>query len=408
VFAAAPDRCGPFSRARRSPSARDSCGCRLRLRGRSRGRARLEALGNDFYAQRDALVADRDGGRWARDEGLHGALRLAAEAAAQTVRAGYRLRDRAHIEPTLPLSLGHPRNDTPGRCRDASKSRSAIVSIVGSRRLGMAAAAPPGGFAAPAGKIAGVLFEDRSRAESFGAVAELYDRARPTYPPALVDALLVDDAKRVLDVGCGTGIAGVLLAARGCSVLGVELDGRMAELARAKGLEVEVAPFELWEPGARRFDLMVSAQAWHWIEPRAGATMAAAALREGGRIALFWNFGDPPPRVRERLAPIYAYLEPGLENYSVLLGNHDARARETVAGITDSARFGPAEVHRFPWSQAYETAGWLDHLRTHSDHHALPPSRRERLLAAVGEAIEGLGGSFEMTYEAVLVSASRL
>ena len=52
-----------------------------------------------------------------------------------------------------------------------------------------------------------MLFEDRSRAESFGNVAQLYDRARPRYPPQLVEWLLSDGARRVLDVGCGTGIA---------------------------------------------------------------------------------------------------------------------------------------------------------------------------------------------------------
>jgi hypothetical protein len=52
---------------------------------------------------------------------------------------------------------------------------------------------------------------------------------------------------------------------------------------------------------------------------------------------------------------------------------------------------------------SYETAAWLDFLLTHSDHQTLP--RRERLMAEVGEAIEALGGSFEMRYETVLVSA---
>jgi SAM-dependent methyltransferase len=159
-----------------------------------------------------------------------------------------------------------------------------------------------------------VLFENRSRAESFGAVAELYDRARPSYPAALLDALLLDGARRVLDVGCGTGIASALLAARGCEVLGVEVDVRMAAVARRKDLEVEVAAFERWADRGRRFDLVASGQAWHWIDPLSGAVKAAAVLREGGRIGVFWNFGDPPPEVRERLAPIYARLEPELEN----------------------------------------------------------------------------------------------
>jgi SAM-dependent methyltransferase len=251
------------------------------------------------------------------------------------------------------------------------------------------------------------MFEDRSRAESFGSVADLYDQARPSYPPALIDALAADAPRDVLDVGCGTGKAGAPLLERGCSVLGVEVDARMAEVARAKGLEVEVARFELWDPGSRRFDLLISGQAWHWIDPRAGAAKAAAALREGGRICLFWNRGDPPEHVRERLVPIYDRLAPEGESETSALERRGRVVRETVAGIDRSGEFGPAEVSALPWSQVYTTEAWLEARRTHSGHLSLEPQRRERLLEAVGDAIEALGGSFEVQYETVLVSAVR-
>jgi SAM-dependent methyltransferase len=250
-----------------------------------------------------------------------------------------------------------------------------------------------------------MLYEDRSRAESFGAVAAQYDRVRPSYPPALVDALLTDGARSVLDVGCGTGIAAALLAARGCEVLGVEVDARMAELARGKGLEVEVARFEDWRSRGRHFDLVVCAQAWHWIEPRAGAARAAQALRAGGRLGVFWNFGDPPPHVQEQLAPIYARLGPSAERRSTLFGNHDARVRDTLAGIVDSGAYDSAKTAQFAWSARYDTAGWLEQLSTHSDHQALPAAQRRSLLDAVGEAIDAIGGSFEMPYATVLVSS---
>jgi SAM-dependent methyltransferase len=248
-----------------------------------------------------------------------------------------------------------------------------------------------------------MLFEDRSRAESFGAVAHLYDRARPSYPAELVDSLLADGARRVLDVGCGTGIAGALFAARGCAVTGVEIDPRMAAVARDKGLEVEVSGFVQWDDRGRRFELLISAQAWHWIDPRAGAIKAAAVLADGGRLACFWNLGDPPARVRERLAPIYERLAPELAG----LGNSGGRSENTAAAIGDSGLFETAEVRRFEWTRTYATGEWLQFLATHSNHQALDGPRLAALLDAVGAAIDAVGGSFQFRYETMLVTATR-
>jgi SAM-dependent methyltransferase len=250
------------------------------------------------------------------------------------------------------------------------------------------------------------LYGDRVRAESFGAVAELYDRARPTYPAALIDALLAEGAGRVLDVGCGTGIAGALLAARGCTVLGVEVDERMAAVARAKGLAVEVAPFERWEPAGRTFDLVIAGQAWHWIEPRSGAAKAASVLVDGGRVGLFWNLGYPAPTVGGQLDGVYAALEPGLRERSVVAERRRMRLRLAAEALS-SEHFESPSVDGFPWTRTYDSASWLAFLRSHSDHQTLPVPRRERLLAALGEAIDGVGGEFEVAYETVLVSARR-
>lgn len=119
-------------------------------------------------------------------------------------------------------------------------------------------------------------------------------------------------------------------------------------------------------------------------------------LEAGGRFGAFWNFGDPPVELRERLAPIYHRLAPGLENYSVLLDAErgGARIEDTIAGIVDSRRFGPVEVRRFPWCKTYGPFEWTDHLKTHSDHQGLPPAEREQLLEAVRGAVEAVGGSF--------------
>ena len=250
------------------------------------------------------------------------------------------------------------------------------------------------------------VHSDRGRAESFGAVAELYERARPSYPPALVDALLEGGVHDVLDVGTGTGIAGGLLAARGCAVLGVEVDERMAAQARSRGLDVDVAPFERWQALGRAFDLVIAAQAWHWIDPAAGVRRAAGMLRPRGRLAVFWNLGDPPAHVRTVLDPIYDRLEPALGHGTENAGAPRRQAADSaVEGIAGSGCFEPATIRTFPWSRSYDAESWVALLATHSDHQTLPPPRREALLDAIGTALGGLGESFEMPYETVLVEA---
>jgi SAM-dependent methyltransferase len=253
-----------------------------------------------------------------------------------------------------------------------------------------------------------MLFEDRSRAESFGNVAQLYDRVRPTYPPELVDSLLSDGPRQVLDVGCGTGIAGALFAARGCVVTGVEVDARMAAIARTKGLEVEVASFEDWDDRGRRFELLISGQAWHWIEPRAGVAKAAAVLSDGGRVACFWNLGDPPAKLRERLDPVYDRLGPQDASLTVMLGNSTHRGEDAASAFDASGLFGPAETRRFDWSRKYTTDEWLALIATHSDHLALGEQRLKALQAAVGAEIDAIGGSFEYPYLTTLVTATRV
>ncbi len=151
----------------------------------------------------------------------------------------------------------------------------------------------------------------RQVAEGFGADAGRYDRARPTYPADLVDRIIAASPGRdVLDVGCGTGISARLFQAAGCRVLGVDPDPRMAELARQGGTETEVATFEDWDPAGRTFDAVIAAQAWHWVDPVAGAAKAAAVLRPYGRLAVFWNAFDPPKDLRAAFGEIFRRVLP--------------------------------------------------------------------------------------------------
>ena len=156
------------------------------------------------------------------------------------------------------------------------------------------------------------LYTDRARADSFGAAARLYDARRPGYPNQLIADLLSRGAQRVLDVGAGTGIASRQLLDNGADVLAVEPDPRMAEIAKEKGISVEMGTFENWDPANRNFDLVVFGQSFHWVNPSVALPKIHALLSTDGQLALMWNRLRPTDPTHGDFAEIYRdYMDPG-------------------------------------------------------------------------------------------------
>ncbi|MFF7727020.1 class I SAM-dependent methyltransferase [Streptomyces sp. NPDC008001] len=257
------------------------------------------------------------------------------------------------------------------------------------------------------------LHRQRQMAESFGSDAERYDRARPRYPDAMVDRIVAaSPGPEVLDVGCGTGIAARQFQEAGCRVLGVEPDARMAGVARRFGVEAETATFETWDPAGRTFDAVVAGQAWHWIDPVAGAAKAAQVLRPGGRLAVFWNVPQLPAAVVEAFATAYERVAPGspfgretLTKQS--LDRNQPLLAKTADAIRGTGGFGEPEQWRFDWEWSYTRAAWLDQMPTHGPLTRLPPDRLTEVLESVGAAIDAMGGCFTVPYTTVTVVAER-
>ncbi|MFF0247163.1 class I SAM-dependent methyltransferase [Streptosporangium sandarakinum] len=254
--------------------------------------------------------------------------------------------------------------------------------------------------------------KSRQMAESFGVDAQRYDQARPGYPDALVARIVAGSpGPDVLDVGCGTGIAARQFQAAGCAVLGVEPDARMADLARARGLRVEVATFEAWRPTGRTFDAVIAAQSWHWVDPVAGAAKAARVLRPGGRLAIFGHVYEPPAEVAEPFAAAYRRAAPDspLNGQPARrpLGLYQAAYAKFADQIRETGQFHDPEQWRFDWERSYTRDQWLDLLPTTGGLTRLRPDQLAGILGAVGEAIDSLGGRFTMNYTTLAATAVR-
>jgi SAM-dependent methyltransferase len=239
-------------------------------------------------------------------------------------------------------------------------------------------------------------------ARSFGVDPERYDRARPRYPAAMISRI-AEGGPDVVDVGIGTGIAARQLRDAGCRVLGVEPDPRMAEVARRHGFPVEIARFEDWAPRGRTFDTVVAGQAWHWVDPVAGAARAAEVLRPGGRLALFWNTVEPPAGLAAAFGEVYRTAAPSLPFNPFAVADPYASVAEKATTGLDTA-FGTPEVWRYPWEHEYTREDWLDQVPTAGGHGLLPPGELTALVEGLGAVLDD---RFTMPYTTVVVTATR-
>ena len=251
------------------------------------------------------------------------------------------------------------------------------------------------------------VFEDRSAAESFGDHADLYDRARPTYPPALIDAL----ARR-----CDAARARRRLrhrdrrrAARRARLRRPRRRGRPAHGGASRAPRASPSRCRRSSRGPiagaassssppRRHGIG-SSRGPGWRRRRACSRTAAGSRCSG-------TYGDPPEHVRSG-----ARADP-----RAVLPPSSPAATKPSAGARSSRRRSPRSppARTSPRRRSAASRGsgrtdaleWVEQLRTQSHYHGLEEPRRGRLLEAVRAAIDALGGSLTLRYETALVSAA--
>jgi SAM-dependent methyltransferase len=213
------------------------------------------------------------------------------------------------------------------------------------------------------------------RADSFGAAAAAYERARPSYPEAALDWLLPAGARRVLDLGAGTGKLTRQIQARGLEVVAVEpSDGMRAELSRALPDVVALAGSAERIPlDDTSVDAVLVGQAWHWFDPARAVPEVARVLAPGGQLGLVWNIRD--------------LSDPWMEAFSRLEPAHDNSEADSLAPRVGPP-FGSVERFDIAWRGPTTADALIDLLASRSYVIVLPDDERAALLARVRRFLE--------------------
>lgn len=236
----------------------------------------------------------------------------------------------------------------------------------------MSSAHPPGSDLHPA-------------TQGFERAADAYERGRPDYPAAGVDALVerldLRPGRVVLDLAAGTGKLTRLLAPSGADLVALEpVPGMRATFAALlPDVPLVAGTAEALPFATASLDAITVAQAWHWFDHERATAEAARALRPGGRLGLVWNARDRSEPWVDRVWSIMDRVEKRApwrdhENW------RDSAMREMPG-------FGALHEAEFRHLQAITPAGVVRRVASVSHVAVLPENEREAVLDEVRELL---------------------
>ncbi|WP_328470480.1 class I SAM-dependent methyltransferase [Actinoplanes sp. NBC_00393] len=231
-------------------------------------------------------------------------------------------------------------------------------------------------------------------ASSFGAAADAYERGRPPYPEEALDWLLPSGRPRVLDLGAGTGKLTRQIRDRGLDVVAVDPSrGMLTELQRVlPDVPAQLGTAESIPLPDNSVDVVLVAQAWHWVDSARALPEICRVLTPGGRLGLIWNLRDESADWVQRLGEIIG-------------------SAETDRGDRITAPFGPPSSAVFNWTHSVKPDELLDLVASRSRIILLPADERAAVLAQVRQLMAThpalLGrGSYELPYVTECTRAS--
>jgi len=238
------------------------------------------------------------------------------------------------------------------------------------------------------------------RKYAFNKVANEYDRIRPKYPLEVFQDIIeysnikMDDS--ILEIGCGTGQATTGFVDLGyTNITGIELGEELAQIASQKFMKYKTinivnSSFEEWVDHGKKFNLAISATAFHWVQQDIGYRKVAKMLSDNGSIGFFWTHHVPGN------GDIFGEISECYQRYAPHLDYINSNSVEEIicerTKITkDIGLFKDLIIKRYEWTDKYTSDDYIALFNTNSAHQVLEQSIKDKLFNGIRDVIKSYG-----------------
>lgn len=248
---------------------------------------------------------------------------------------------------------------------------------------------------------------------TFSNVISDYEYARPKYPQELFEKILdfsgINEKSNILEVGAGTGQATDLFLDNGrFNIELLEVSAEQTAFLRQKyngidNISVIKDYFEDYTTD-KKYDLIYSATAFHWIDSAVGYPKAYQMLNKGGTMAVFWQMSSVTyyeHGIFNKLNDIKKKYLPeeslGFDADEII----EVRNKR-ITQIQSGGCFDIPQWFEYKWTDNYDADRYAALINTYSSTQLLDESIRINYLDEIRECICLNGGTVMMPQSVML------
>jgi len=244
--------------------------------------------------------------------------------------------------------------------------------------------------------------------------ASIYNDFSSQYPDILFDQIQhltnIKPGDHLLEIGSGSGRATKKFSERRFKIECIEPGSKLVSLAKKS---VEHNPhitffngiFEEWPVRVHSFDMVFSAQSFHWVDKAIKYQRVADALKDEKYLSLFWNIhfnnGSEQMNALTSLCKSYDVLT------LMTSTQMEAEIQYNLSEITESNLFTNPVVYTFPWSSNETPQHFINFLNTGYGYQDLTKSSKRELDKRIHKIFDESGGIINREIISVLYLCSK-